>query len=565
MAFRVLVVDALAAGKGRRSFTRDFIGAGPRVVAGLLEGGSRGNVVVRVKRAEEVLTRPRDLASFDALCVSAMSVDLPACRKLATLWRKAHRRRKPLLVGGPVTADSRLRELLDYDFAARGEGESFLGELGRQFERVVAMDGTLAREHPNLHFRDDEKPLPRVPRRLTRSEWNVTPPQTAHVRDYVDFRSARVIVECVRGCSNYQRPKIRLPGVKGTQEPASGSCPADCPGCEEAGELDCRRGIPPGCAYCATIGLLGPPKSRDVGLVVREVKELLELGVRKVVLGASDLLEYGRDLLVEPATLTTPTPPPGPNHEAIEQLVENLRALVQNYDDVKFFVENVKATLVTERALDALASLPVTSFSLGVETGDPTHAAQLGRPGDPRHSLEVVKLAKAKGFSVHAYFIHSLPGTSFQVAKATIALMKKLAAAGVDKITIYKFRPLPGTYFALWWERASREERQRVEKLGREVRDVAIAINLEKKRKWVGKMVELDVVEPHSRQPGWAIGRPVGEGPLVALRDGLQFVGRRVRCRIVGVLSDKLLEGVFALKDDEQGDDGHGDATHERV
>ncbi|MHA1732853.1 MAG: B12-binding domain-containing radical SAM protein [Promethearchaeota archaeon] len=547
---RVLVVDALASGTGRRRFTRDFIGAGPRAVAGLLESSRKSAVRARVVRVEALLGGNRhsdpdpdlDLGQYSALFVSAMTMDEPACTLLLEKWRARHggRKNRPFVLGGPITLDGSLHSRLRYDLAVQREGERVLSAIGEAFGDLLG--GEFAHRHPHPNILVGGRPVVPGDREapyLSKSEWNSFPAFVSHAGDYPDVESARVIVECVRGCSNFHRPTIRFPGW--------GECPPGCGACHDDPRVDnCPRGVPGGCGYCATTNLFGPPKSRDLELLLGEVRGLCELGARQVVLGASDLLEFHREELVDGGCLTTPDVPPPPNYDALEDLVEGLLGVSGDFGPgVHFSVENLKATLCTREALEILARLPNPQFSIGVETGDAGHARELGRPGDPERALEVVRVAKSMGFRVHAYFIHSLPGLDGARAENTVDLMGRLAAAGTDKVTIYKFQPLPGTYFQAW-NRVPKAERKRVERFGRLVRDEAIRINRRKKEEFVGRVVRVRVAEAHFRDPSRAIGRPVEGGPLVEVVDGHRFLGQTVDVAIVGVVSDKLLLGQLA-------------------
>ncbi|RLI54771.1 MAG: B12-binding domain-containing radical SAM protein, partial [Candidatus Thorarchaeota archaeon] len=74
MNCRILIVDALSTGTGKRQSSRDTIGCGPRAVAGVLE---RRGLECRIRRAEEVLSATSPFRGFDHLAISAMTMDLP--------------------------------------------------------------------------------------------------------------------------------------------------------------------------------------------------------------------------------------------------------------------------------------------------------------------------------------------------------------------------------------------------------------------------------------------------------------------------------------------------------
>lgn len=539
----MLVVDALAAGTGHRRFTRDFIGAGPRLVAGLLERESRGTLRARVTRIESLLNGEWERDRWDALFLSGMSMDEPACGKLLASSSPRFKADRPRTVlGGPITLDLGVASRLAVDWVVIREGELAIRAIARDFPAF--QQGDLQETSSLGLFARETLPSTFPPARpLSKSEWNSIPPLVKHAQDYTDYQSARVIVECVRGCSNYFRPIISLPNQP--------ECAEGCQRCRETPTSTCcPQGKPPGCAYCSTISMFGPPKSRALPLIAEEISALAELGVSRIVLGASDLLEYQREEISPTGENTTPTIPPPPNYLALEALVSKLLDINAEFDGaLHFSVENLKSSLCTTKALKILARLPDPVFSLGVETGDFEHARILGRPGDPARAVKVVRLAKRLGFRVHAYFIHSLPGLTPSRARNTIQMMRRLHEEEIDKITIYQFKSLPGSYLEAWPEGVPKATRSQIKRVGRKVRDAAISINENIKATFVGQVIRVHVAERNNRVPGNAIGRIYHGGPLIDVKNGVQYLHQDVRVKVTRVLSDKLLSGEVVMSE----------------
>ena len=83
---RVLVIDALTLGRGQRHFTRDFIGAGPRMVATTLQHSGQE---VRIIRGEDFLENSSLHARNQDICfISAMSMDKTSVFNIARKWKK---------------------------------------------------------------------------------------------------------------------------------------------------------------------------------------------------------------------------------------------------------------------------------------------------------------------------------------------------------------------------------------------------------------------------------------------------------------------------------------------
>ena len=60
-----LILDCLTAGDGQRIFSRDFIGIGPRIVAGFIEEISNHTISTTVIRGEDLLI-PQKQSHFNA-------------------------------------------------------------------------------------------------------------------------------------------------------------------------------------------------------------------------------------------------------------------------------------------------------------------------------------------------------------------------------------------------------------------------------------------------------------------------------------------------------------------
>ena len=121
---RIAVIDATAAGKGRRRFTRDAIGCGVRSVCGVLE---EHNIKSKILLAENIIDQGFQ-EKFTSLFISGMSMDKVAIKKIVKIWRKNHQGK--IVVGGPVTSEleQSLKET-KADLIVIGEGELTLKEL----------------------------------------------------------------------------------------------------------------------------------------------------------------------------------------------------------------------------------------------------------------------------------------------------------------------------------------------------------------------------------------------------------------------------------------------------
>lgn len=525
---RPLIVDALASGKGERIATRDVIGAGPRGIAGVLEG--RG-IRVRISLAEDLLNHEAQLKEYDVLLISGMTPDLPAVRRIIKAWRRIIG--GPVILGGPITSDpwdALVRA--GGDLAVIGEGEQTLQELLdlgliegmpimieglRGVSGVAYMDGGSVRVNPLRPF-------------MRRVIYDSYMPSTERIVDYPLYRAARVYVEVLRGCSNYRRAMM--------DERCLG-----CGRCLEGPLTDryeCPAGIPPGCGYCSVPSLYGPPRSRSIQKIEDEVRRLISLGARRIVLSAPDFLDYGRDLLVEPEPLTDPRWPQ-PNYEEIEGLLSTLTSIDAFQDgEASLMVENVKGCLVTEEAADILGRyLGGTPINIGLETGSEEHSRMIGRPSTPKETLRAVERLRRAGLRPYVYLIHGLPGQSTETAKLTVEAVNNSVKMGAERIILYRFQPLPMSAFG-GHPAPPPADKDRNSSMIKEASEEA---NRRLKMDMVGKRLRVVLAEPYKRDRRLRLAYPLNHGPVILLEADGGDIGDLIEIAVTRVVSDRMVEG----------------------
>ncbi|NWF96668.1 MAG: B12-binding domain-containing radical SAM protein [Candidatus Thorarchaeota archaeon] len=530
---RVLVVDALSAGRGQRATSRDSIGSGPRTVAGVLE--KRG-VSCRIHRVEDLLSNNRKMTGYDVLAVSAMTMDLAAVEQLVRTWRRQSRH-GPVLVGGPIASDplTLLREVRP-DLVVIGEAELTLRELldADALASQCNLEDVRGIAYLSPHGPKITAPRPLVP--PDRLSDTVTP-STTRIVDYATYQASKVYVEVLRGCSNYRRPSMRLPNGRLCNE--CGNCESEDP----MTRLDCPQGIPPGCGFCSVPGTWGPPRSRSVESIAREIRELVQLGVHRVVLEAPDFLDYFR----APYPLTDPCHPRA-NLDAIRSLLSTVTHIEEfRNGSCHLSIENIKACLLDDRVAELLSELlPGSRPNIGVETGSASHMKRIGKCGSPDDVIRAVRTAHAHGMSPFVYFIYGLPEESPESVAESVALMRQLSEAGAGRIILYGFQSLPCTAFDGF------PDSNRNDPVASALRKEANRINLSKKEDYVGRLVRGIAAEPSWEHFGQTIVYGLENGPMMTVTGGFS-PGTVVTVRVTSVVSPSLLAGEVIPEADTAG------------
>ena len=522
---KVAVIDCLGRGsKGKRLATLDAIGVGPRLVVGIIESlGDKAELLM----CEDVLESRVSLGDYDAVFISGMSTDKASVINVA---RKC--RGRPVIAGGPVFVEYDYLVKNGVDYVIWGEGELSIPEL-MKFLR----GGSDVSKVPNLIYRGKKGIVrnPGPPYANSPPLWAFQPSIKA-IMSYPLWRASRVYVEVVRGCSNFYRPTIPL---------ANGKRCIGCNLCRNGSLEDrfkCPLNIPPGCGYCSVPALFGPARSRPIKQIVEEVKELIRLGVKRIVLSAPDFLDYGRDWLVEPKPLTDPRRPP-PNIEALESLLSKLSSINEvNRGEAYIMIENVKPNLVNEEVANILGKyLKGTPISIGLESGDEEFHIALGRPSTVPEVINAVKLLIKAGLRPYIYLIHGLPRESKKIIRNTINIVKKLADLGVEKFTLYRFTPLKYTAF----EGYPRPQPAIKSKTSRKLYFTVRKLNEKLKKRFLGKIIKALVA---GVEGNGLILYPLPHGPVIrVMYDGeMRYsIGDLVMVKITSVLSDRELGGVI--------------------
>ncbi len=516
---KIAVIDCLGCGSsGRRYSTLDVISVGPRLLVGIIEGlGHEADLIL----CEEGIKG--GVRGYDAVFVSGMATDVESMIRVVSRCGAV-----PKAAGGPSCVEYSRLLRGGFDYVVYGEAEASIPKLLKVLEGL-----TEPNEVPNLIYRvGNELVRNEGPKYLGRNELWRYEPSVKVITKYPGWWGARIYVEVVRGCSNFFRPTIPLPN--GRKCVGCGKCRSG----DLIDRLECPVGIPPGCGYCSVPSLFGPPRSRPLSSILREVKELLRLGIRRLVLSAPDFLDYGRDLLVDPKPLTNPREPP-PNLGAIEELLSSVSELIKSSGRrVYLMIENVKPNLVSEEVAELLGKyLRGTPVSIGLETGDEWHHRALGRPSTVNEVIKAVELLSRAGLKPYVYLIHGLPGESKSTIKNTIKVVRKLWRLGVEKITLYRFTPFKGTAFGGFRKPPPAIKSVTAKKLYYLVR----RLNREAKERLLGSVVEATVV---SRVGKSLIAYTLPHGPVIKLLGSSELIGKLVRVRVTHVESDRVVHGV---------------------
>jgi anaerobic magnesium-protoporphyrin IX monomethyl ester cyclase len=84
-------------------------------------------------------------------------------------------------------------------------------------------------------------------------------------------------------------------------------------------------------------------------------------------------------------------------------------------------------------------------IKFGMESGSARILEAMRKNIRPEQITAAVRAAKRAGISVKLFLVHGFPGEDLQTSRETIALLQQLAPL-IDRASLFRFVPLPGTY-----------------------------------------------------------------------------------------------------------------------
>ncbi|MBY9002163.1 MAG: radical SAM protein [Candidatus Heimdallarchaeota archaeon] len=530
----ILIVDALAANEGRRKFSRDAIGVGPRLLAGIC---SRNKINSKITRIEDIIEGKYDnlINDYEIVFISAMSVDKTAVERGLNKLRKENVNCQ-IILGGPILSDPEFLFTHKIPIGVAGQGEWVLDDL---IKNDFSISSFLEDKDKDEYFWVQEKDSFFIEqKRFSATDsadiFNEFHPSIDHITDYPDYWFSKVYVEVVRGCSNHYR---------GETVRELGGC-SDCGNCDSLDDItrgECPEDIPPGCGFCSVSAVFGAPVSRTLKMVSDEIEALLEKGARRIILSAPGFLDYYRDSNNKP--IFSPTYPPA-NVKKIGELLSNLAGVRDKQEHkCSISIENIKPSLVTKEVAEIIGKyLPDTALSIGCETFDENLSNRIGRPSHPRKAIEAAKMFTDNGINSQIYLIHSLPGETVQALEITKKVIEEELHDIAEKITVYRYLPLPKSPFSKTGATIS-HERYLMKIKREELIEAIIKFNRIKKIGMKGKILEAIVAEKDRLRDKTYICYPLYSGPTISIESEENLLGRVAKVEISAMLSDKLVKG----------------------
>jgi len=240
------------------------------------------------------------------------------------------------------------------------------------------------------------------------------------------------------------------------------------------------------CSYCYIPYLKGKYRSRKMQEILNEIKGLLDIGVKEIILVAQDCGCYGKDLYGE---------------NSLYLLLKKIAAIKGNFWIRVLYIYPER---IDEKLLNVIASSEKICKYLDIplQHGDKEILRRMARPNDPEKILKKIELIRKKipNITLRTSMIVGFPGETEAAFKNLLKFIKEIK---FDNLGVFEYSREPHTPAYLF-------PNQILEKIKRSRREKAMLlqqkISFEKNKSFIGKTIKVLVgkQDPHA---GLYVGR----------------------------------------------------------
>jgi ribosomal protein S12 methylthiotransferase len=281
----------------------------------------------------------------------------------------------------------------------------------------------------------------------------------------------------------------------------------------------CRRP----CAFCSIPLIKGPAASRPPQVVAAEARQLVERGVRELILIAQDITDYGQDLGIS---------------DGLPGLVKSILAAAPELRWLRLMYAYPGA--VSDRLIEVMATHPQVAHYLDIplQHGHPNVLRRMRRPASVEWAHQTLGKLRAAmpDIAVRTTFIVGYPGETEAEFQTLLDFVRELR---FDRVGTFKYSYEPETPSAELENQVPDEIKQeRYERL----MALQQPISLSKNQTLIGQTLDVLI---EGQGDGLALGRTYRDAPeidgLVMVKDEALPVGGFVPVKITGALEYDLV------------------------
>ncbi len=275
----------------------------------------------------------------------------------------------------------------------------------------------------------------------------------------------------------------------------------------------CRRP----CAFCAIPLIKGTAVSRPVESILKDARELQDLGVREIILIAQDSTDYGHDLGLK---------------NGLAHLLEKLAPAVPDIDWIRIMY--AYPGYVTDRLIEVMAGEPkiVPYLDMPLQHAHPMTLRRMRRPANMEwvhNTLQKMRTAMPD-LALRTTFIVGYPGETEEEFQTLLDFIQDIR---FDRVGAFQFSFEPGTTSEPLGDPIAPEVKQeRYERL----MELQHGISLEKNQAYIGQTLDVLV---EGQGDGLSMGRSYRDAPEIdglVIIEGEAPVGEIVPVTITGAM-----------------------------
>jgi ribosomal protein S12 methylthiotransferase len=280
------------------------------------------------------------------------------------------------------------------------------------------------------------------------------------------------------------------------------------------------------CAFCTIPSFKGDMRSKAVGSILGEARELAAQGVKEIVLVAQHLTDYGRDLRMK---------------DGLATLLAELCAVLP--PDVWVRLMYAYPHGITENLIATIAAHPQICryLDMPLQHAHPDMLRRMRRPPDADRTRQIIRDLRTAmpDFAIRSTFIVGFPG---ETRAEFEELQSFLAEMELDRVGVFRYSQEPGTHAATLPDQIRDNVK---EKRWHAVMQLQQQISLRRNRRWEGQTLQM-LVEGQGEADDGApliVGRSFRDAPEVdgqVFAWGMAPVGTFVDVRITQALEYDL-------------------------
>ncbi|MBP8252867.1 MAG: 30S ribosomal protein S12 methylthiotransferase RimO [Herpetosiphon sp.] len=259
------------------------------------------------------------------------------------------------------------------------------------------------------------------------------------------------------------------------------------------------------CAFCTIPSFKGDMRSKPVGAILGEARELVESGVQEIILVAQHLTDYGRDL--------------GMKENGLGVLLQELSHVVPRDRWIRVMYAYPQS--ITPALIDTMATIPQLCHyvDMPLQHAHPDTLRRMRRPPDTDKTKQIIANLRhvMPDLAIRTTFIVGYPGETRDEFRALLTFLDEMR---FDRVGIFRYSLEPNTVAGDLPDQVAERVKER---RWNEAMELQQAISRERTARFKGQTLKILIEGTGSDDGGNAIsiGRSYRDAPEV---DGMVFV-----------------------------------------